>query len=82
MNRTLRANAGALRCPLLHAPNMPQALWVMSHLSTVALGALPSRTVYLPGPWLLTHRHPSRPVPDGVGWSREQFVSIQGSGWT
>src|SRR5829696_940908 len=32
------------------------------------------------GPWPLTHRQPSRPVPDRVGQSREQLVSIQGPG--
>jgi hypothetical protein len=32
---------------------------------------------HLLGPWLLTHRQPSRrPVPGGVGECREQAVSI------
>jgi hypothetical protein len=74
------STAGRSRPPT-HSPfECPRRLWVMSHLSTVALGVLPPRTSFLPGLWLLTHQHPSHPVPDGVGWSREQFVSIQGSG--
>jgi hypothetical protein len=56
-------------------------LWVMSHLSTVALVLSRPEPAYLPGLACLPHRQPSRPVPDGVGQFREQLVSIQGPGW-
>src|SRR5829696_2640200 len=77
VNATAKLPAGHCCCPLLsllHVPDVPQGRrWVISHFRAVPrVLTRPdiSRSIYW-GPWPLTHRQPSRPVPDGVGESRE-----------
>jgi hypothetical protein len=63
-------------CPLLSPASCPRhalrAPLGYESFQCRSLGSSPApKSARLPGPWLLPHRQPSRPVPDGAGESRE-----------